>query len=536
MRTSIYACWGVVLGGFLLAGTTTSSQAKKSSPKPSVTPTPKAKNVVTAVTKTTPTQPLLPPYLPWPEPAEGGQPIKWPNLPEFSSALPLRLADASAETPPDNFVRLTIDASSKAGIRGILLYTPVTGSKHKYANQYLVLQGVGVQGVWRKKETSAISFFIGDTFRNVQLSPDGSRIFLKSGFLGNNDGYGLYSWNLRTSRLIRSAEVSNVSYDALSLDGKFLAVAGVINPENESLQSGGAAWNDSGPARLWTFDNDQFLVGLRDDPSGPALETNSMKLITQSSARRPLAWTRDNQLLYTHEPPTSRFNFEKSKAKHPRYLGSTTTPVIDAPNKYPSVWTANPTTKATSELIARAYDPSPSPDGQWIAFFGWPIAEKPTKDKPASVPSLWLYNLKNGHTYPLLNQNSGQVLWTPDSQKLVLLQYDLGKLHLSVLPVQEALKGPQHIVNLPNIEKAVIPNEGVEMQRVARNGNYLVLSVRRAASEPEVADEYIMQAVDLNNGNITEVARARPHNPKDFFSWSWFDTSDAPMTTSSTSP
>lgn len=497
----------------------------------------KASEPTTQVGLLTDTRPVLPPYAPWPQKAKD---TKFPDISQFSDAMPGIMRSVISGLP-DSWL---VQTSNVDQARGILCSIGVSGKSDdvKYGiGQYLVFQYVGSSSESDKKITDSISYnLVGDFSRDPQFSSDGRKMFLRSGYTGGpNDGFGLLSWNLLSGQTIDSAKAMDNGRQSLSPSARLFATLTVVNTNEYGAQDIQEPWKDNPPGLLMVYVTDRFIIG-EGSRGRDSDEVPGKKFITDQAAMRTVVWTSDNRILYTHAPAPDKW------IKGPDGVGNlyratpVITPVIDAPNKYPSVWVANPATKATHQIIERAYDPSPSPDGKFIAFFGWPTTEKPTATKPASVPKLWLYQTATGKTFEVNEQNNGFVGWTRDSKTLVTGRYEgQYKLHVGSLALSDALQGPLHVAAL-QVEKAVIetnaggpsvwPHDPIEVRSIARNGRYVVVNTIASATSADTSPskrEYTLQAVDLSDGHISTIAHAKPPDAQTF-SWSWFDESDAP--------
>ncbi len=496
--------------------------------------------------------PAVPPFAPWPKAPLGGKVYR------PSERVDVVGLEGPAQGLPDgDFVQV---GSQVAELRGLLLYTLKSGSKYLYVspsgektdipnNHYLVMRQVGAGNQAQGSIFQGVHyhFFKWDEHRDVRLDPSGRNLFFGIGGTGQNDGFALYRWNLGTAGLNLIPGTNNVARHELSRNGEKWAVLSntdtslLMQPLHRPWRDNGGAWLevvDTGrPFRYTTFGEwNKYWSVLQKYPDYSPQEEKEPLLkgypdwrISNNAARRSVVWTSRNTLLYTHEP-----------AKVVRRLPDQAAP--QQAEEFPSIWIADPRTRANRLLIARAYDPAPSPDGRTIAFFGWPLNLKPTPAQPAPPPSLFLYDTASGRTIQATQQNSGFVLWTPDSRRLISVTFpgDDYEAHISTLDVQAALQGPV-AAQAAAREVAVVKSQDFEpitriwplpisVAAVARNGKYLVLDISRytGAQGSRYIEEKELQAVDLDSGQVSTIATAKARDANDPFSWSWFDLSDAP--------
>jgi hypothetical protein len=183
-------------------------------------------------------------------------------------------------------------------------------------------------------------------------------------------------------------------------------------------------------------------------------------------------------------------------------------------------------------LMRHALDPLPSPDGRWIAFWGWP-------DSPAALaedmgfgegglgdPSPYLYEVATKRRYPLKNdlvEGSDKLVWTPDSRRLLMLRREAprsdGSLDCKVLamtvgsgeagvPRTAALVGTLHA----NSAGAFHGSAGGQFRpiRFVNDGRYLLV----VKTENKGLDKYhyynyedSLDSLDLKTGDVRELAR-----------------------------
>ena len=80
-----------------------------------------------------------------------------------------------------------------------------------------------------------------------------------------------------------------------------------------------------------------------------------------------VAWTNRGTLLFEAEEPPSR-----DVNGHETGLG----PAVRAGRSVLGIFELDPVSGKRELLVRNAYAPVPSPDGRWIAFWGWPDSSK----------------------------------------------------------------------------------------------------------------------------------------------------------------
>jgi len=454
----------------------------------------------------------------WPKAPLNGKPLRYRYNPKTQETATIALQGPTVDEAKDDWVQVNEQKEAK----GLLSYAGRVGPFPRDGeNQYTVLRGVGVQGKINGVSTSSAYYhFSRDWYPwGTQLSKDGSTLLSRVGIVDRHETFTVYRWHLPNGgfNLVGRARVE--SWDAFSDDGNYWAYVQTLSQDESALA---------------LMPSDLFVNDTRKEYSS--------WLVTRLASGRQPVWNSVGQLLYSHEPVTSVLRTDNIDGRVV-VTGVIPTPVIDAPNKYPSVWIADPKTKTTHSLIERAYNPSPSPDGKYIAFFGWDMDEKPTDKQVARAPRLRLWEVATGKRYNINPQNNGFVGWTRDSQTIVTGRYEGSyELHVGSFPLRNVFPG-----NVPLsfrfIEKATVQTEdegiggerdwppAIVVQGVARSGKYVVVSTEHFLPQTDrqgpLNNQHRMLAVDLDDGHITEIAHAKP-NPSQFFTWSWFDLSDAP--------
>jgi hypothetical protein len=187
----------------------------------------------------------------------------------------------------------------------------------------------------------------------------------------------------------------------VSLDGRFIAAV-----EGGNIRGDSARY--AKPIDLDVFDTvtGQCIVVLKDLNHAPTV-----------------AWTNRGTLLFEAEEPPSR-----DVNGHETGLG----PAVRAGRSVLGIFELDPVSGKRELLVRNAYAPVPSPDGRWIAFWGWPdSSEDPgghvdPDEQGSGCLSPYLYDAGAKRRYVLKNnllEESDTLVWSPDSRRLLALRY-----------------------------------------------------------------------------------------------------------------
>lgn len=257
-----------------------------------------------------------------------------------------------------------------------------------------------------------------------------------------------------------------------------------------------------------------------------------------------IAWTQRNTLLFSRAGSSASW-----RSASPR----------------PSIYEVPAAGGEPKRIVPAAFAPAPSPDGKWIACFGWPDDKSQAGDArkvvPATEPSaeatiraeakgagLYLFHRSTGKRLllgPLLvrrgngaGPSSFNFRWTPDSRLLVLLENsyaadEAGHLHLasrlSTWDTQAAsvAASRRDVATLHLEAEAKSENFQFEPMSTSMDGKYLFLQqskylrhmTRGAGSEStSVAQE--LKAVSLSDGTVLPVARFN-YDARLPMDWDW---------------
>ena len=263
--------------------------------------------------------------------------------------------------------------------------------------------GAGTPGANARSDIASYGFRIEDYGSgNPQLSPDGQVFaYEQLAWVRSYGGSSLYEWDMKAGKVRR-------------LVNKTIAYLNFFwSPDSQSIAyvSGGEDTNQ--PAQLNIVERSTGKNQTIALPKGV-----SLMLATPVKLQAPIvpfAWASPTSLLFSGLPDEGA---DKYTLPRPR--------IYEATNG------------KTNLVVPDAYAPSPSPDGRWIACFGWPDVNADETKKPSLqiLPALYLYDrlqkkrllvsalpkfgrreMMNGAGLPQ------QILrWTPDSRHLILTE------------------------------------------------------------------------------------------------------------------
>ena len=213
-----------------------------------------------------------------------------------------------------------------------------------------------------------------------------------------------------------------------------------------------------------------------------------------------------------------------------------------------------PYTTKINLIATAAFDPVPSPDGRYIAYFGWPGAGKtdnPSPISPAPIapvgsmldgpfysalhpkppvapinstgPFLYLLERKTGHRRVVSLHNSGLVSWSGDGQTLIIVNqgYDY-KIHSSTASLSTYSLVQMTDYAVPNapckVKEITLPNNMLTVERIvaSRHGEQQWLYLDTPGS---------LQAVNLQSDATVTIARIESGGTNSL-NWDWHDAAD----------
>jgi len=500
-------------------------------------------------------KPTLPPY------------SIWPDSPLHSVYLPVRGGSYTGIESPqfnrpsgcEDQLQLFDVPEDMSGVFGCLIasgkkYTTSFVVEHTVdgrleflpSNQYLFMEGRGhafESLKQQKKEAVSYHFYVTPPIRKLQFAQDGRKVFWQAGYGTDRlDGQGFVRWDLTQNKLLAMWGGSrNIYHDTLSLDGNHLAVVG-YDDDREDPQDPQREWKNKGKGWLQVFDTrltpqfDQFMGWEPDfskypeyssaEEKDPSLKGLWFWRVSNRASRRPAFWGADGRLFYTHEPEVRPQQF------------------LTKPQNLPQIWVADPKTKSNKQVLSGGFDGVPSPDGRFLAFFGYNPKVVPSVAYPARPPRLYLYEFKTRQWTLLSRVNAGTLLWTPDSRTLICVSYPDGQYegHINRITISPQISSSEEVAVVVAKDPLNIGQEregepAITPMHISRNGRYLILQKSEyfKRQPPFRLRELWLQAVNLDDGNVTTLAHATPPPIQLEFSWDWLDMSDgevaAPLTT-----
>lgn len=351
----------------------------------------------------------------------------------------------------------------------------------------------------------------------LDYSPDGLALLYGRGELGWSEGKEYYVWDFVNNRVdaINDKYVGGLPFMPWSPDSKHLA--SVVNTDES-----GAQMDPIHPVKLFSYNRStQHTTQVADNiimynPIG-----REYQMVTQVS------WTSRNTLLFTKIPPSS----SREKVVHP------------------AVYEVPADGGKTQMLASDAYYPKMSPDGKWLAVFGWapslakdsetakpksPPAENTDSEDlraPKSAPGVYLVNLATKERVlvrplPLLRRRGDPdrgilMRWSPDSRGLVLVEITSypgkglkNEARISVVRVppivgKEASRPDSPPVILPEGQVTVttLKASAFIIRDVSHDNGFLFLDTIDTNPEGYENSTLILQAVNLQDGTLTQVAK-----------------------------
>ncbi len=482
-------------------------------------------------------QPAMPKLKPWtwPDAPNHGRPnsildvdgVTYPVVIDTpSSKLPLKAAvdQPAAEIPALYRGRVAYGTRSDFVAPGEKPLQKMMDAKY-----FLILRSIGFEGQLHGQLTNTASYrqrHFPDPPGQQLFLPDGSGVFSRAFLIGAHDAGPDYVWDFAKGQFRGGGGGKSVSQVFLSPDGHWAAQTA---PEEHELQD--TPWQSFAGKQTWAAD-----LKIQ--------QKYKFKLFPDAS-QRSMAWSGPNTLLYTQQPA------------HP-----------DDPAGRPSIHEARVPGGASHLVIANAYDPAPSPDGRFIAFFGWPgnpnapavkdpdeITGQENLDPNSaqalalSTPRLFIFDRASKKRYPVSDQAWGFLAWTPDSRRLIMVATgtpgtpDIGTpARVRVANLSDILAAPDEKAAASVVREVATVNaedkaggfriwpRNFRLAAVARNGRYIVLDVNEFQGENTglhlLINRKSLVGVELDSGRVTTLDTLLDPNG-DVQGWDWHDDSDS---------
>lgn len=342
-----------------------------------------------------------------------------------------------------------------------------------------------------------------------QFSPDGRYIVFKYGVPTSFDlPYALFVFDTVTQEL-RQVTSQDVSYNQISWspDGKYIAyiTGGDALGDVNSIRGDETLY--TGPLRLvvceWRTGRKQVVA-------------------TNDALRGPLKWTAPHTLVYsaleTQLVGTSQQEYSK--------LQTEKKPTTSLRHLRPNVYGYSIEEGRSRLLFEDGFRPTPSQNGEWIAFFG--------SETPKVAPTLkedWLDNpvgmalsviKKDGSERTALNLEEGTypfVNWLPDGKHLLTIkQIKFGKLGRAQIKEWNIETGKFRIVaELTAEDFKSVPRSAADPQflplYLSSDGQQLVVAVSEAVGRDPLLStgmlllsKTTLQNININSGVVKPIA------------------------------
>ncbi len=285
--------------------------------------------------------------------------------------------------------------------RGRLIYG-VLGGVAPNANYFIVVQAIG-QKYSLDGKIGGATFYENQGFKtrfhSPVVSPDGTKMFFRYGDQFDvGDLASSYLWDLGGQKYF--------NFGAIGISSQLLW----SNNNVDYIEY----FQDTPPEENWTAQKGAV------QPMVVAAKLGDPVQIPVPVAARTPAWTRQNTVLCTALPKAS--------------------------NGKPDIIEWKPFSKSAQVVAPAAFDPAPSPDGRYLAYFGWPGKTKsdnlapvfiaplenalPSQSQPQAKPAdfdaqgpfCFVMDRLSGRKFLINTQGKGLLTWSSDSQTLVVIE------------------------------------------------------------------------------------------------------------------
>ena len=394
-----------------------------------------------------------------------------------------------------------IDSAPTAPIGTLLYIASVPVEDERIRQRYLVLHQSGAAALGRRLTYRvAIPENIPEVIFDSQFIDDGRSILFKAGWPYDNPGYyHFYLWNLTTNKL-DTGPPERLTYTRL-----FTAPKGDFVAYYRGGDSKGNEGNRTRPLELFIYDRMKNI-------SVPVVENPAAKFA---------AWTTKNTLLYSvidtkkwYEDARSRAEFQAKPPNpdEPSYIAAR-----------PDVYEVSSSGENPQLVLKDGYQPIPSPDDEWIAFFT--STDEEGKINPSSVfhtnlprqSYLCLYNrvTKNRYIIQPVRETFPQLKWMPDSRHLLTMsQTTVGaknSAEISILDV--SLRVQKEVATLKATDAVSASHDLIypqfEMLDVSKDGTKVVVKVAEVVGQGQVFmdERNSFRSIDIKTGKISLVAQ-----------------------------
>lgn len=403
--------------------------------------------------------------------------------------------------------------------QGTLVYTPLAGPK-PLGQRFIVLRAVGqkkkADGQMADVASYRADLTLPDNIHKPVLSPDGRRLLFQQGPpYGDDDVTSswsyLYCWNF---------------------DAKQWGIYTLSTPST---------------VQRWANDNFHFMQHLEQEAPEDVWQRTILTDASVLDVRDPLKKEADNSVPSYRSPKV--FSSRTMRWSDQGTVFGTQEVTTETAKPAAVEWI--PYTQKINVITPAAFDPAPSPDGRYIAYFGWPGAGK--TDNPAPVflappalalpdialpqpkphdfqadgPFLYLLERKTGRKSIVNLQSSGLLSWADNGQTLVVVAKTAGatarekQAHIRTISlVQMTGDLPPNVsrqmkeiatvsaTEYAGIQRGTPPN--FRIMSIARHGqeNWMYLDVSAYTAPGAMPDEEKrIEAINLKSGEVVTISR-----------------------------
>ena len=412
--------------------------------------------------------------------------------------------DAKKIAPNDPLNFLNNSASVPIGVLTYIANIAVSGQQGPINPFYLVSRYTGnaarpVSVVYRVMPRTMNVIF------DVQIAPDGKQLLFKEGWpYEDQSTYRLYILNL-TTKQVQPGPAQDLVCRKTFWSPNSKKIAFIVGGNAEGLEDSSTS---SSATKLCIYN----------------VSNGTTRLVASHPDARSIAWTAQNSLLYSLSA-----NDRQSSIR-------------------PSIYEAFSSTGKSSVVVPGGYAPAPSPDGKWIAFFGWPLDERlsPVATAMASAYSekqgLYLYNrstkerilISPDTMHDFANEIPSilpySLLWMPNGKSLLVLRTRYSGLPAFYTPdvkigtgLGEALIQAYSVPGLATRHMTTIQAEDFEavsrsyvypeyqLLSVTNNGAWLIMKVHEYVSRKSgyPVETNKVQAINFQSGRILPLAQTK---------------------------
>jgi hypothetical protein len=435
-------------------------------------------------------------------------------------------------TPRDPRASLT---NIKDGVNGRLVYAPYIKLPGIVESQrYFVWMGANISGSVDGRNTDVCAYHVTKHYEYIYdplFSPDGRLLCFKYGWpYQRGSAHSFIIWDLAGKRLF-DADGSAYPFVAWSPNSRYILYIKDTDPRGFSVDNAGKV-----PIKLFVHD---VQTG-----TSRQVAQNVMATLIRRDARdvpdfwstEASSWTPQNTVLFTAWPFLHKPKVAKSKsAAATKSIPTGGKPVKKEEFAYYSVYEVATAGGEPKQLITKAASPMSSPNGKWVAFWGWP--EKEPEYDPKNPPArpeyarLYVWERATKQRKKLGEQTAGLLRWTPDSKQLVVLEPrkiapNISEGHIWVYD-SDTWEGRDMIT--------IVVKDYIGLNGVPYRFNSMKISKDNTKAFVDVSeytgykvDTFVekktWQAVDLKSGKVEIIATTE--NQRDgTIGWDWYDES-----------